>query len=180
MLFTDTNPKDDPVALWDLQMKLLSKAEDLLGPRDVTKTICQPQFTDDGPRLRNTADLRGAFTELSRASEYNWHTALFEMAHETIHLLNPTVGNTNYLEEGVAVYFSLSLAPEYRAHVHNSHPKYQEALKLVKLLHVSPFEAAKLIRQRFGALSKPSAEDLGTIFVSLDSDTSTALTKTFA
>ena len=58
-------------------------------------------------------NLDGAFAELSRASECYWPTVVFEMAHETVHLLNPVPGNANNLEEGVAVAFSLRVQPSY-------------------------------------------------------------------
>ena len=106
MEFPATNPVDDPAALWPLQLRLLDAAESLLGARDLSKKVYQPQFTDHGPNLRKTPNLNGAFVELSRTAETDWAEAVFEMAHETVHLLNPVAGNTNNLEEGVAVAFS--------------------------------------------------------------------------
>ena len=111
MQFPTTNPVDDPLALWALQLELLGQAETLLGPKDQSKKVYQPQFTDHGPNLRNTPNRDGAFVELSRAAETDWAEAVFEMAHETVHLLNPVAGYTNNLEEGVAVAFSLHVQP---------------------------------------------------------------------
>ena len=65
MQFPATNPIDDPTALWAVQLELLGHAETLLGPRDQSKKVYQPLFTDHGPNLRNTPDLDGAFVELS-------------------------------------------------------------------------------------------------------------------
>lgn len=155
-----TIPREDPVALWALQVELLSLAEDVLGPRDESKKIYQPQFTDNGPMLRNTPELDGAYAELSRSAENYWPTTLFELAHETVHLLNPTVGCTNYFEEGVAVHFSLNFSPEHNEHVRNSISAYCEALELVEQVSEFPLETARLAREQFGALSKVSAANL--------------------
>ncbi len=160
LLLPNTNPCDDPTELWALQVKLLSIAEKVLGSRDQLKKIYQPQFTDDGPMLRNTLGLDGAYTELSRASENCWTTALFEMAHETVHLLNPTIGGTNYLEEGIAVYFSLTLAPDYEDYIRDSNSVYCEALKRIEDFTEAPLETGRLARKRFGALSKVSVANL--------------------
>ena len=48
MKLPQTNPRDDPSALWALQMELLSIAESVLGRRDQSKKVYQPQFTDYG------------------------------------------------------------------------------------------------------------------------------------
>ena len=155
-----TVPREDPVELWALQVELLWLAEDALGPRDESKKIYQPQFTDNGPMLRNALGLDGAYTELSRASENCWTTALFEMAHETVHLLNPTIGGTNYLEEGIAVYFSLTLAPDYEDYIRDSNSVYCEALKRIEDFTEAPLETGRLVRKRFGSLSKVSIANL--------------------
>ncbi len=63
------SPREDPSGLWSMQVHLLKLAEDILGPRDASKTIYQPVFADDGPYIRNTPNLDGAFAELSRNAE---------------------------------------------------------------------------------------------------------------
>ena len=85
----ETMPREAPEALWTLQLELLSMAESILGHRDIRKKIYSPQFSDEGPCIRNTPNLDGAFAELSRVGECYWPTVVFEMAHETVHLLNP-------------------------------------------------------------------------------------------
>ena len=60
MQLPQTRPKDDPVALWALQLDLLSIAKAALGARDTSKKIYQPNFADDGPHIRNTPELNGA------------------------------------------------------------------------------------------------------------------------
>ena len=154
MQLPETRPKDDPSALWALQLELLSEAESVLGPRDAWKKILPPQFADDGPYIRNTLNLDGALVTLSRNAELYWPTVVFEMAHETVHLLDPIPGNTNNLEEGVAVAFSLKVQESYSVAIQTpSMASYLFALHLVHMLSPAPLEAAKLLREQVGPLS---------------------------
>ncbi len=165
MRIPQTTPRDDPSALWALQMELLSMAESVLGPRDASKKIWQPQFANDGPRIRNTPNLDGAFAELSRAGECYWPTIVYEMAHETVHLLNPIPGDTNNLEEGVAVEFSLKAQQSYDIVIQKpSMESYLHVLQLVSMLPEGSLEAAKRVRDRVGALSDVTAQQLGELF----------------
>ena len=168
MQLPEVNPRDAPDALWALQKELLSVAEALLGPRDVSKKVYQPKFTDSGPHLRNTPNQDGAFAELSRKSECDWTNAIFELAHETIHLLNPIVGGTNNLEEGVAVSFSLQIQPPYNICMQPSLAAYLEAQQLADRLPGGPLEAARRVRERVGALSEARASDLEHLFPDVD------------
>ena len=177
--FPDTYPGDDPPALWTLQQELLSLAESVLGPRDISKTIFQPQFDDDGPQIRNTSTLDGAFVELSRNAEYYWPTAVYEMAHETVHLLDPVPGNTNNLEEGVAVAFSLWVQPIYGFHMETKMESYLYALKLVRMLHNNPLGAGKYIREHVGAISGCDERDLAELFPGVQRSVLTALASDF-
>ena len=89
MLLPQTSPRDDPATLWALQKNLLSIAKATLGVRDTSKKIYQSVFTDDGPHIRDTPELDGAFAELSRNGECYWPTVIYEMAHETVHPSQP-------------------------------------------------------------------------------------------
>ena len=135
---------------------------------DLSKKIYQPKFSDEGPCLRNTPNLDGAFAELSRAAECSWPEVVFEIAHETIHLLNPVIGGTNNLEEGVAVAFSLHVQPSYGVNLQPSIPSYLHALQLSLMLPEGPFRAAKRVRHRVGALNAVTAHDLRELFPSVE------------
>ena len=169
MKLPDTNPCDDPSGLWALQQELLMMAEGTLGPRDMSKQICQPQFTDDGPRIRNTPELDGAYVELNRDAEHSWPETVFEMAHESVHLLNPIPGNANFLEEGVAVAFSIGVQPLYGINVQTSMKSYLYALQLVVALPGGPLEAGRRVRECVGTLSAATVRDLVELFPSVDS-----------
>ena len=168
MQLPETKPLDDPEAMWALQVHLLSTAESILGRRDLSKKIYQPQFSADGPCIRNTPILDGAFTELSRAGECYWPTVVFEMAHETVHLLDPVPGGTNNLEEGVAVAFSLHVQPSFGVCIQPSIPSYLHAFQLAQILPGGPLRAARRVREEFGMLNDITLQDLHDLFPSVD------------
>ena len=151
-----------------MQLELLSMAESVLGPRDISKKIYQPKFTDEGPQLRNTPNFDGAFVELSRFGECYWPTVVYEMAHETVHLLDPIPGNSNNLEEGAAVAFSLDVQPSYGVSMRASIPSYRYALQLVRMIPGGPLEAANHVRRRYGALGSVTAQILEELFPNID------------
>ena len=175
MQFPTTNPVDDPLALWALQLEPLGQAETLLAPKDQSKKVYQPQFTDHGPNLRNTPNRDGAFVELSRAVETDWAEAVFEMAHETVHLLNPVAGYTNNLEEGVAVAFSLHVQPAYGISVRPGTTAYDLACRLPG----GPLAAGRRARLEVGALSAAKPETLCKLFPELDPEVAVELTRQF-
>ena len=179
MQFPTTNPVDDPLALWALQLELLGQAETLLGPKDQSKKVYQPQFTDHGPNLRNTPNRDGAFVELSRAAETDWTETVFEMAHETVHLLNPVAGYTNNLEEGVAVAFSLHVQPIYGINVRPVTTAYDYPHDLVCRLPGGPLAAGRRVRLEIGALSAATPETLCNLFPELDREVAADLTRPF-
>lgn len=163
-------PENDPAALWWLQGVLMNWAEQLVGKRNQSKKIYQPAFHENGPHIRNSPSLDGAFVELScRAKEY-WPTTVYEMAHETIHLLDPMAGYTNWLEEGVAVEFSIYAQQMFRLPCIQS-PKsgpYREALEMVRSLPDGAFSSAYRIRKALGSLGAVSFEQLCALFPTHD------------
>jgi hypothetical protein len=165
MIVPSSRPADDPISLWALQQELLSSAQELLGSRDSSKCICQPSFGDRVPRLINTPDGGGAFAQLSDSAAGAWKFAVFQLAHETVHLLNPTVGHTNYLEEGIAFAFSLHVQPTYGISVVGpAAGVYAEALQLVSSLPGGIFVAAKRIREVCGSLGSANVKSLVELF----------------
>lgn len=173
-------PKDDAVALWSLQQTLLSMAEHLLGPRDSSKKIYQPIFSSAGPFICNTPNMDGAFAELSLNAAGYWPTAVFELAHETVHLLNPIAGGTNFLEEGIAVAFSQFAMERYG--LKPPEPgiaSYAEALRLVRLLPTATFAAGRKVRMLAGSLGNATPENMGRLFPTADPAILGRLTRPF-
>ena len=147
-LSPDSLPGQNPSALWLMQLQLLRLAEDTLGPRDTSKIIYPPVFADDGPFIRNTPNLDGAFAELSRYAEAYWPTVINELAHETVHLLNPKSGVGNWLSEGIAVAFSVYAQSQYNLNPQRiGMQSYCRALQLVSDLPDGPLAAGQCARR---------------------------------
>jgi hypothetical protein len=169
MQFPNSRPDAEPVILWQLQNDLLMLAEAQLGSRDATKKIYQPIFDANGPFLINTPKFDGAFACLSPNAAGYWPTTVYEMAHETVHLLNPAVANTNWLEEGVAVAFSVFALVHYKLPKQEPNlPSYQEALALVEALPGGSFSTARAARALAGALNAVTFEHLAALFPGYD------------
>jgi hypothetical protein len=108
-------PRESPGTLWSMQSLLLLEAQRLLGPRDRTKMIYQPQLdARSAPVLMHDSRGIGAFATLTKGAGERWDTCIFELAHETVHLLDQPRAAT-VLEEGAAVIFSLYACKLLRA-----------------------------------------------------------------
>lgn len=198
-----TLPVDDPEGLWALQLHLLRIAENIFGPRDSTlrsyrpqlgqsesftiltgMEICRPKFTDDGPQVNFDFDSKRVFAELSRNGERYWPTVLYELAHETIHLLNPgTLGTANYLEEGVAVAFAIYAQMWYsiaRIQTPEEGSKYECAFRLVSALPGPLLTNASRIRSDVGRFDAAKRQDLERLFPDVDTQLANDLTRKFS
>lgn len=175
-----SSPGQDPSGLWSVQLQLLELAEDVLGPRDGSKVMFQPVFTDHGPNIRNTPNLDGAFAELSRNAEGYWPTVISELAHETVHLLNPKSGYGTWLSEGIAVAFSDYAQRQFKLKPQGVNmASYRRSQKLVAGLPPDPLTAGRRIREACGSLDNATRSILGKLFPSVDPETSTELCKPF-
>lgn len=166
--FPNDLPVDNAPAVWTLQQFLLAHAESRFGRRTPGKKLYQPVFDNARPCIINTPNLDGAFASLSKnASEY-WPTTLFELAHETVHLLDPAPGFTNYLEEGIAVAFSVEMSQSYTDDPQqpNDH-HYQKAWHLVIRLPDHWANAASRLRKKCGSLRAATPEDILTLYPSM-------------
>jgi hypothetical protein len=159
--FPAERPCDAPSMLWQLQGRLMADVEARLGPRAGAQQIYQPSFHDSAPCLINTPDMTGCFACLSGAAANYWPTAVFELAHETVHLLDPRVGGTNNLEEGVAVAYSLE---QWRAHSSDPPPylpsSYLDAVISLSALGSDYYAISARIRRTAGALGDATAEHI--------------------
>ncbi|MGN2430682.1 hypothetical protein [Pseudomonas syringae] len=161
----DTSPEASPEALWVLQLKLDECAQKLFGPRNPSKKLYQPTFEVDGPNVRNTKNQDGGFAELSLAAAKSWPAAIHELAHETIHLLDPRPGypigdGASWLEEGIAVNFSLAISSAVGNKGKVSIKKYSLANGLVNRLGGDLFRKVSDIRKRCGHFSDATVLDV--------------------
>lgn len=174
-------PEDDPQAMWQVQFELLALAEDIFGPRNPKFQLRAPQFRETGPTIRFSVDRKSVATELSDYSRWHWPTVVFEMSHETVHLIDPIVGNANYLEEGAAVAFSLHAQSVYGLQVYvPPDTPYACALNMLHELPGDALEAAGRIRRETGPLSAVETEDLLDLYPGLDRRYAEILTSRFS
>lgn len=189
--FPNTRPEDDCEALEKLQNDLLDWAAELFGIRDTTWTPLPPMFGNRNPHIHYPcpASLKLVMIKLGRRAREKWTKVLFQMAHETIHLLNPLhpeQGKANYLEEGVACAFSAFVQRRCGItgddFVRINLPAYKYAHALVKRLPAGDIAAPKRIRREMPTgtpFSSVTSKDLKRIFPSVDDDHADALTSTF-
>lgn len=159
-------PEDEPLNLRQVQEDIVQKAERLLGKRDSNYHLGTPEFDTTGPFVR-VIPKQWAAAILSRNAAGYWPSAIWELAYQCIHLLDPTIEKSNYLEEGIAALFQEQAAPTLTQSQQQAPDKlthYLHAKNLVGRLPVGPFEAAKKLRRHRGALSSITVSDLQTLF----------------
>lgn len=95
---------------WTLASRLgemLQMAEELFGQRDISYTILGVEFIVGIPQIWYPGNCKHVVIQLNQYAATDMLQACYQMAHETVHLLSPTGGNSaNNFEEGVACYFA--------------------------------------------------------------------------
>lgn len=137
---------------WTITSKLghiLWTAESKYGPRDHSYTILGVEFNQDGPPIiwyPNNCD--HVIIQISLNCMQDINKAVFQVAHEAIHCLNPIrMNEVNVLEEGLANLFSIeyTLANGHGNWASNDQ-KYTYASELVKQLLSFDSEIIKKLR----------------------------------
>lgn len=164
-------PEYDAPRVWAIQQELLAQAVALLGPPDPSWTICQPEYWYGKPVIQHRDDNKThAWAKLSRMAARSWPQLRFELAHETVHLLNPVIGATTWLEEGIAVVFQIHI--QSPNDIKLIRPRfggdYHTAWQLVEQLGESPFVFGKVIRAKYGSLERRSVDEILSIRPMLD------------
>ena len=196
ILPTTTKPDDDRENLHKLQCDLLKWAQELFGERDGSWTILPPDFDECTPHIfyRIPFAQKLVHIKLVCRARDEWPEALYQMAHEVIHLLNPKKKDletdcrdtANVLEEGVACAFSYYVLRmcdiDVERYKRVSLPSYKHAHKLVARLQSGDIAAAKRIRREMPAIpfSSVTTDDLLRIFINLDSEHAEELVSTFS
>lgn len=126
----------------ELERRLIPAAEKRYGPRDQTWKIGDFIFDDRGPEVvpLQVGDTKAVMFFLSPSAglPVNYDQALYQMAHEVVHLLQPANGpGAPMFEEGLAVEFSLHRPlfrdRDYRRRaIEGMHGNYLEAWNVAK------------------------------------------------
>ena len=101
---------------WTLASQLgemLQIAESRFGPRDTSYTVLGFEFAAGQPQIWFPSDRGQIVVQLGNECLLEPDRACFQLAHETIHLLDPLEDKTaTYLEEGLATHFQLRYMAE--------------------------------------------------------------------
>ena len=122
--------------LHSIQLQILNMAELSFGPRDPAYVVLAPDFTPTGPKIQYPLkDSKFAQILIDDACKLDFSKAVYQIAHECIHLLAPsTLAAVTVFEEGLATAFAHE---RYAILTNTSVPssgdvKYDEARKLVE------------------------------------------------
>jgi hypothetical protein len=133
---------------------LLTEAEKRYGPRDINWTVLGAEFFDDIPRIWFPNDTSHIAIQLTDSARFDINEAMFQLSHETIHLLAPVKGAANVLEEGIATLFADEMSAQHQWGKHAGHASYVNAKRAVEaLLNLSP-NAISLLRAHEPSFSK--------------------------
>jgi hypothetical protein len=115
---------------------MLTLAQECFGERNKNYTILGIEFSSSGPMVWYPKSAKNIVIQLSEEAFSSEKLALYQLAHETIHLLSPSGNNrANVLEEGLAVYFSwyyLEKVYQTKSEGLTRSPAYKSAGLLVK------------------------------------------------
>ncbi|MCF2501683.1 hypothetical protein [Dyadobacter chenhuakuii] len=152
----------------DLKTKFLSivvQAEKLYGPRDGKFIINEVKIVDSPYSPQTIVEKKCLVNVNLSVSTNRFLNMAFEMYHEAVHCLNPCYReDCNYLEEAVAVHFSLkyvSVDLRYRE-VIEQHDRYREALHAFESVPGLSDEMIQQLRLGCRSLSGSTLLDLTT------------------
>ena len=152
---------------WTLASRLgamLSDAEALFGPRDASYTILGIEFRDGVPQTWYPNNCRHIVVQLGRDCLIDAHQAIFQLAHECIHLLGPAPGSpATVLEEGLATYFSKIHTLKAGTSVNHPIPtatRYIQACSLVEQLLAIDSTVIRTMRTKQPTISVLTAADI--------------------
>jgi hypothetical protein len=129
----------------------LREAEALAGPRDLSWTPIGIEFFGDVPESWYPGNCHNVAIRLSVDTALHPNRALFQLAHEVVHLLSPS-GKRNQalnLEEGFAAIFSREMLAKYNIGYCPGavEDRYRAAHEDVRLLLTLDAHAIKKVRQ---------------------------------
>lgn len=149
---------------WTLASRLgemISDIEAQFGKRDRSWTILGIEFCDSGPKTWFPGDCGHIVIQLDLSAKEDPVQALFQLAHLSVHLLDPGVSSfATVLEQGLATHFSLQYIEQFNSNYTTSDTKYAAAARLTaQLLNINSI-AIKELRSRGIKISQITASQL--------------------
>ena len=142
--------------------QMLEMAEQRFGPRDRSYTILGVEFRAGLPQIWFPGNQKGVIVQLDSSSMNDPNLPLFQLAHQSMHLLTPVLpAEASVLEEGLATYFS----KEYMAaHIGGvwltGDQKYDRAEVLARKLLLFNVDTIKALRKLVSVISKATAQNI--------------------
>ena len=127
--------------------KLLEEVEARFGGRDKSFTFVGIEFTSgDVSQIWFPGSSKFVAIQLTDDARLDCNRALFQLAHEMIHLLAPAVGHlAPVLEEGLATAFSHEVAQRQGSSFRAGIPSYERAAELTnRLLELNPHAISQM------------------------------------
>ena len=140
---------------------MLREVEELYGIRDRSFTLLGVEFAEGVPQIWFPGNCNHVVIQLSSDAMNDLSKALFQLAHECVHLLDPVIfGHASVLEEGLATKFSLMYARRSNPSYETGSAKYHAANRRVEQLLVHYPDAIRHLRKGGDRLSRFSAGKL--------------------
>lgn len=169
--------------------ELLGMAEKEYGERDKDWTILGVEYNDQNrPKNWHPFDpkRKNIIIQISKKAANDKKQMLYQLSHEVFHTLSPTGGNnSNYLEEGLATYFSIKATQELGVDITPDYigmGRYQKSYELVKSIYDAHPDASKIIsdfRKRGNTISYISKKQIRHIFPNISTTLASQLVKKF-
>lgn len=140
--------------------RLLREAEKIYGPRDKVWTVLGIEFGPGAPQLWFPLARDQIIIQLSKEAIDNHEIAIYQLAHECVHLLAPEHGpDAPVIEEGVATVFSEDWTDrEFGQKARTELESYKAAARTVReLLTIDP-EAISKLRAKQSSFRKFTSE----------------------
>lgn len=149
--------------------QMLEMAEQRFGPRDKSFTILGFEFREGLSQIWFPGSRKKVIVQLDSSSMNDPNLPLFQMAHQTVHLLTPvSPADASVLEEGLATYFSKEyMALHLRGVWLTGDQKYDRAEVLARKLLLFNADAIKALRERISVISEATTQDILKICPSL-------------
>ncbi len=160
--------------------QMITKAEAQFGARDRSFTVLGVEFRNGVPQVWFPGNCGHVVVQLGLSAMQDPNRALFQLAHECVHLLDPAPGATNNLEEGVATHFSLEfMQAELGLTYSTGDAKYDSACSLVRLLISTKSDSVRELRRLHGPLRGITTQQISGICPSLNAGTASQLANPF-
>lgn len=141
--------------------QLLLRAEAQFGARDKSFSILGVEFQDATPKIWFPGNCGHVVVQLSLAAMQDPTRALFQLAHECVHLLDPAGGRTNNLEEGVATHYALEFAKtELGVAYSTGDQKYDRVCILARQMLSIRSDSVRELRRLCGPLRSITAANI--------------------